>query len=63
MIQTKKNIYSLLFTLMGIATFAQQISTSSTNQFSFDNSLLTFNSSIDKLENDNTNSYPFDKED
>lgn len=63
MIQTKKNIYSLLFTLMGIATFAQQISTSSTNQFSFDNSLLTFNSSIDKLENDNTNTYPFDKED
>lgn len=63
MIQTKNNIYSLLFTLIGVATFAQQISNTDTNQFSFDNSLLVFNSNIDKLENDKTKSYTFEKED
>lgn len=63
MIQTKNNIYSLLFTLIGVATFAQQINTANTNQFSFDNSLLVFNSGSNKLENDRTNSYTFDKED
>ncbi|OOG67097.1 DUF3943 domain-containing protein [Flavobacterium sp. A45] len=63
MIQTKNNIYSLLFTLIGVATFAQQISNTDTNQFSFHNSLLVFNSNIDKLENDKTKSYTFEKED
>ena len=60
---TKKNIYSLLFTLIGIVTFAQQIQTTNTNQFSFDNSLLVINSGSNKLENDKTNRYTFDKED
>lgn len=61
--QTNKIIYSILFIFIGITTFAQQLKIINNNQFSFDDSLLTFNSSINKLESYKTNNYTFDKED
>jgi len=55
--QTNKNIYILLFTLIGITTFAQQLNTIHTDKFSLDKSLLVFNSSNNILKNPDTSSY------
>ncbi|MBA4277344.1 DUF3943 domain-containing protein [Flavobacterium sp.] len=60
--QTNKNIYILLFTLIGITTFAQQLNTIYTDKFSLDTSLLTSNSSKDILENTDTRTYIITKE-
>ena len=60
--QTNKNIYILLFTLIGITTFAQQLNTIYTDKFSLDTSLLTSNSSKDILENTDTKAYITTKE-
>jgi len=60
--QTNKNIYILLFTLIGITTFAQQLNTIYTDKFSLDTSLVTFNSNKDILENLDTKTYIITKE-
>ena len=60
--QTNKNIYILLFTLIGITTFAQQLNKIHTDKFSLDTSLLTSNSSKDILENTDTRTYIITKE-
>lgn len=60
--QTNKNIYILLFTLIGITTFAQQLNKIHTDKFSLDTSLLTSNSSKDILENTDIKAYIITKE-
>lgn len=60
--QTNKNIYILLFTLIGITTFAQQLNTIYTDKFSLDTSSLTSNYNKDILENTDTRTYIITKE-
>lgn len=60
--QLNKNIYSLLLTLIGIASFAQQFSTINIDKLSLDKSLSSTNFSNNILENTNIKIYIIDKE-